>query len=110
MVSVGKSSIQYWDANSTKWSALLIKVNQNGFTIANDRNGIPGGAKADIFGALVGTGRGLAVGLAGGTMTLPGIGTAIGGAGGVMVGLIGGAIGGSASYYAQDFFFSWWGE
>lgn len=91
MVSVAKSSCQYWRENGEKWLSL-----KNTSQVQLRGNPWKNAAWADIMGAGTGAVRGAAIGLAGGTVAIPGLGTAVGGAGGVMVGMISGAIMGSA--------------
>jgi hypothetical protein len=95
--SVAKNSIQYWSTpeNMSMWNTLLGQLNgsSNSVTSYNMKDV----AWADVSGAAAGAVRGAWVGLAGGTVAIPGLGTAVGGASGVLVGMIGGAIGSSAA-------------
>lgn len=91
MVSVAKASPHYWLNEGSKWEdlsdAVFINPREGGYMSA---------VKADIKGAGVGALRGAYIGFTGGTVAIPGLGTAVGGTGGVMVGMISGAILGSA--------------
>lgn len=96
-VSVAQHSTQYWSGgtNLIQWNALAEAITGVPNTIT--LNSMKDVAYADIAGAVIGGVAGAKVGLVGGTVAIPGIGTAVGGAAGVLVGLIGGAITGSAA-------------
>jgi len=93
-VSVGKNSIQYWDANFDKWQRLLAQP------VIETLRGTSSWQKdivyADCYGAASGAVRGAVVGFTGGTIALPGIGTVAGTAACGLVGMVGGAVTGSA--------------
>lgn len=101
MCSVGKSSLEYWNNNYDKWLEL---TDYSSFR-ASDPASI---AYADAVGSAAGALYGLKVGLVGGTVAIPGLGTAVGGAGGVMVGMISGAIGSSVKAGIVHIIRSWW--
>ena len=100
--SVLKESLLYWKINFAKWRRLnseFVDIGLPNEMVSKNtsENPMKEAAFADCAGAVTGTIAGMKVGLTGGTMTVPGVGTVVGGAAGVLVGAIGGAITGSAA-------------
>jgi len=100
-VSVGKMSRQYWDINEAKWDSLANLLESRYYGSSKISSKVSSAGKdilyADCAGAVTGAVRGAFVGAAGGTMTVPGVGTVAGAACCGLVGMAGGAIGGSAA-------------
>lgn len=101
-VSTGKSSMQYWEVNKTKWDILIRDLGGNG----NFSSYVPGPKKgiiySDIIGGMSGLIRGAYVGYVGGTIVVPGIGTVTGAAACGLVGAAIGGVGGSAADAAHS--------